>query len=228
MSDWIRSFWDQLPSIERPKLSRDVEIAVYLIHNSAEAEDYFFLFDFEEFADRSKSGLFVRPVIRVFAGRDDFSRVVFARNFREVFAAEFDRMRSDLADKQSRRGWLSWGVNTVVGGAVGLLVLAAAFATDGWFFTSVERGEKPARSKLRRRANWFGKSVEAKLADDIEETKGRVETALQRIEVTLHPELAEHARGLGGGRASGLDRDAWPLPSYVRAHLDDRRSGSWW
>ena len=31
----------------------------------------------------------------------------------------------------------------------------------------------------------------------------------------------------GSGRRSGLDRDAWPLPLYVRKHLHDGTSGSW-
>lgn len=228
MSDWTKTIRDWLPGIELPPLTREAEIAVYLIHNSADAEDYFFLFDFEEFADRSKSGFFVRPAIRVFAGRDDFSRVVFGRKFREVFAAEFDRMRADLADKQGRQGWLSWGVSTLVGGVAGLFVLAAAFATDGLLFPIFERGERRPVPKKKRRSWGFGRSEEAKLVDEIEDTKNRVETALQRIDVTIHPELNAHARTKGGAGASGVDRDAWPLPDYVRAHLQDGRSGSWW
>ena len=53
---------------------REVAIAVYLIHNSRDPGDYFFVFDFEEFVARSKSGVFAPPALRVFAGRDDFNR----------------------------------------------------------------------------------------------------------------------------------------------------------
>jgi hypothetical protein len=74
-----------------------------------------------------------------------------------------------------------------------------------------------------------GKSAEAKLADEIERTKGRVETALAALDVALHPELLAHAERVGGTqKRADLDRDAWPLPDYVRAHLGDGRSGSWW
>ena len=221
MTDWLKGIRDQLPGLELPSLTRDAEINVYLIHTSAEPEDYFFLFDFEEFADRSKAGLFVRPAIRIFAGRDDFSRVTFARQFREVFAREFDRMRAELGAAKGKRGWLNWnlGVSAVdlIGGLVANLVLAVALSAG-----------KAVLGRIALPKILQGKTAEAKLADEIERTQGQVEAALQRIDVTLHPELAEHARALGHGRAAGLDRDAWPLPAYVRAHLRDGESGSWW
>jgi len=47
--------------------------------------------------------------------------------------------------------------------------------------------------------------------------------------VTIHPELYEHAWRDGyRGRISGLDRDAWPLPAFVRTHLDRGETASWW
>ena len=74
-----------------------------------------------------------------------------------------------------------------------------------------------------------GKSDEAKLADEIDRTKDRVEAALASMDVTLHGELLAHAERVGGTlKRAGLDRDAWPLPSYVREHLHDGESGSWW
>ena len=51
-----------LSGLPFPRLMREVEIASYLVHNSSDPEDNFFLFDFEEFVARSESGLFVRPV----------------------------------------------------------------------------------------------------------------------------------------------------------------------
>ena len=65
-----------------PSMTRDAEIDVYLVHSSSDPEDYFFLFDFETFVERSKGGIFVRFKLRVFAGRSDFGRLVFARQFR--------------------------------------------------------------------------------------------------------------------------------------------------
>jgi hypothetical protein len=205
---------------EMPSLGREAEIAVYLIHNSDDGEDYFFLFDFEEFVDRSKTGMFVRPALRVFAGRDDFSRVRFARQFREVFAREFDRMRAELGGKGETRGWLSWNLNVVdlVSDFVATMVLGLALSVGRMVLGSV------ALPKFLK-----GKSAEAKLADEIDKTKGQVETALAALDVSLHPELLEHAERVGGvQKRADLDRDAWPLPEYVRAHLSDGESGSWW
>ena len=66
---------------ELPRLGREAVIPVYVVHNSGDAEDYFFIFDFEEFVVRSREGVFVRPRLRVIAGRDDFDRADFAREF---------------------------------------------------------------------------------------------------------------------------------------------------
>ncbi len=214
---------NNLPDIKIPELTKRAEISVFLIHNSTDPEDYFFLFDFEEFVDRSSGGYFVRPVLRIFAGRDDFSRTRFAREFREVFAQEFDRMRSELASKKGKRGWLTWsfGLNSaldVIGGLVGNLVLAVALSVGRKVLGDISLPRVLA-----------GKSDEAKLADEIDRTKNKVENALAEIEITIHPELYDHAYRDGHlGKISGMDRDAWPLPSYVRAHLQDEQSGSWW
>lgn len=216
MSNW-------LSDLPMPRLMREVEIAVYLIHNSRDPEDYFFLFDFEEFVARSESGIFVRPALRIFAGRDDFSRTVFARQFRDVFATEFDRMRSELTSAKGKRGWLDWkfvGSSAVdmIGGLVANLVLATALSIGRRAFSGFSLPKMLS-----------GRAPEAKLADKIDETKSRVEAALARIDVTIHPELYAHAYRDGyKGRISGMDRDAWPLPSYVRTHLDRGESIAWW
>lgn len=218
-----QKLFDNLPEVRMPDLTKKAEISVYLVHNSRDPEDYFFLFDFEEFVDRSDGGYFVRPVIRIFSGRDDFSRTRFARQFREVFAHEFDRMRAELAAKKGKRGWLSWGFGLnsaveIVGGLVGNLVLAAALSIG-----------KKVLGDISLPRILAGKSDEAKLADEIDRTKDKVEKALTEIEITIHPELYYHAYRDGHlGKISGMDRDAWPLPEFVRLHLQDQKSGSWW
>lgn len=208
-----------LPNI--PNLGREAEIPVYLVHMGADAEDYFFLFDFESFAEASGSGAFVRPRLKVFAGRNDFSRTIFSRHFRETFQQEFDRMRADLGRKKNR-GWLSWEIGETLGGLVtGLisnLVLAIALSAG-----------RAALGRVGMAGLLRGKSKEAALNDEIDGLKSRVDGALAEISIALHPELHAHARGLGGpANRSGMEDDAWPLPEYVRTHLDDGSSGSWW
>lgn len=214
------AIWRNVPQLPLPSLMKEAEIAVYLVHNSRDPEDYFFLFDFEEFVDRSKGGFFVRPKLRIFAGRDDFSRTKFARQFREVFAREFDRMRAELAEANGKRGWLDWlgGPVDLIAGLVGNLILALALSVGRSLFGRISM---PGFLK--------GRSAEAKLADEIDRTKGQVEAALERIEITVHRELYDYAYRDGlPGRISGLDREAWPLPAYVRSHLQQGESGSWW
>ncbi|MDP5215613.1 hypothetical protein Q5Y75_00125 [Ruegeria sp. 2205SS24-7] len=218
-----KNIFDRLPEFRPPDITKRAEISVYMVHNSPDPEDYFFLFNFEEFVDRSNAGYFVRPVLKIFAGRDDFSRTRFAREFREVFAGEFDRMRAELAAQKGKRGWLGWsfGVNSaleLVGGLIGNLVLAVALSVG-----------RRVLGDLSLPQIFATKCDEAKLADEIDRTKVKVETALAEVQVTIHPELYKHAYRDGPmGKISGMDREAWPLPDYVRAHLQDERSGSWW
>lgn len=217
---WIKGLSDRMPELSLPTLGREAEIAVYLVHNSGDAEDYFFLFDFEEFVDRSKGGIFVRPALRVFAGRNDFSRIRFARQFRQVFAREFDRMREDQAGKGAKRGWLDWNFNVVdlISDFVATMVLGLALSVG-----------RMVLGKVALPAILKGKSAEAKLADEIDRTKGRVEAALATLDVAVHPELLAHAERVGGTqKRADLERDAWPLPNFVRTHLGDGTSGSWW
>ncbi|MEM9392584.1 MAG: hypothetical protein AAGA38_01905 [Pseudomonadota bacterium] len=214
------AIWRNVPQLPVLNLMKEAEIAVYMVHNSRDPEDYFFLFDFEEFVDRSRGGVFVRPVLRIYAGRDDFSRTQFARQFREVFAREFDRMRAELAEANGKRGWLDWfgGPVDLITGLVGNLILAIALSVGRSLL-----GSMTMPGFLKRR------SAEAKLADEIDRTKGQVEAALARIEITLHRELYDYAYRDGlPGKISGLDREAWPLPAYVKGHLQQGESGSWW
>jgi len=74
-----------------------------------------------------------------------------------------------------------------------------------------------------------GKSDDAKLEGKISEVQTKVDQALEEIEVVLHPELYSFAyKGQPPGKLSGMDYDAWPLPGFVRDHLQDGQSQSRW
>lgn len=198
----------------RPALAREAETAVHMVHDGDDAEDCFFLFDYEDFIDRSRAGLFVRPVLRIFAGREDISR-------RRLFARELDRMRAELGRGRGRIGWLGGGSKSVldpIGGLVANLALAVAMPLGRQVLSM------PGLARVLK-----GRRAEAKPADRIDRTRGQAEAALARIEVPLNPELYAHAfrHGSSGPRA-GLDRAAWPLRDHVRAHLGDGASGASW
>ncbi|MEL6209450.1 MAG: hypothetical protein AAFR44_04585, partial [Pseudomonadota bacterium] len=59
--------------------------------------------------------------------------------------------------------------------------------------------------------------------------KAKVDAALQSVEIVLHRDLYTHAwRGQRAGPMTGMVYDAWPLPQYVAAHLEDTQSSAWW
>ncbi len=209
-----------LPDVALPGLGRAVDIPVYLIHNSANPEDYFFIFDFEQFVEQSRSGIFVRPRLQVWAGRSDFDRVEFARQFREAFGREFDIARAQLAAETSTgRGWFSWNLGfDIASGFVANVILLVALSAGRLALRAV-----PLPQILR------GKSDETKLEDSIEVTKSRVDAALRGLTIVLHRDLYRHAWREGRpGPLNEIDYDAWPLPAHVMAHLGDGKSGSWW
>ncbi len=212
---------DQLPSVKMPTLGKTVDIPVYVIHNSADAEDYFFIFDFEQFVERSRSGMFVRPRLKVWAGRSDFARGRFARQFRESFAREFEAARKAMsagADKGGS-GWFSWSMGLdIIPNFVAHVVLLVALSAGKMVWSAL-----PLPGFLR------GKSDGEKLERSIEDTQTKVDRALEEMEVTLHQVLFEHAfkDGAPGSRRE-MDHDAWPLPDFVSQHLTDKKSTSWW
>lgn len=221
MADWVRG---ALPGF--PTIGREVAIPVYVIHNSGDAEDYFFIFDFEEFVERSREGMFVRPRLLVWAGRADFSRTLFARQVREAFQREFDAARAALAAEKGKRkgiGWFGWDMGFDI-----LTSLGAAFVANVVLLLAATTG-KAVLSALPGLSWLRGKSEEGKLEDHIRDMQGRVDAALAALEIRLHRELYGHAwQGSAPGPLRGMDYDAWPLPGHVTRHLNDGTSGSWW
>jgi len=212
---------DQLPTMQLPTLGKTVDIPVYVIHNSSDSEDYFFIFDFEQFVERSRAGMFVRPRLQIWAGRQDFARRKFARQFRESFSNEFEAARVALkGDSSDDVGWfgqvvglgLGLAANTVPG-LVALIVLSVATAAGSAIWSVL-----PNRPRMRK-----VKSDDEKLEESITETQVNVDKALGAMAVTLHPELYKHAYlGSKPGPKLGMDENAWPLPEFVSRHLNTR------
>ncbi|MCK0120885.1 hypothetical protein MWU61_10055 [Loktanella sp. F6476L] len=205
-----------VPSLAWPQLGRVVDVPVYIIHNSPEVEDYYFIFDFEEFVESSRRGVFVRPRIQVWAGRKDFSRSQFARQFRTSFAQEFEAARGALkAQNAEGNGWFSWldafdvFSNNLTNFAANVVLLVALNAG------------KLALSSLPLPKLFKGVPDGQKLEDEIAKTKTQVDAALSAMTISLHIDLLNHAFRHGGVKGiMDVDRDAWPLPDFVKRELN--------
>lgn len=217
---------DALPELS---FASDVEIPVYLIHNTPDAEDYTFLIDFERFLREAKAGIFARPVLKVWAGRSDFDRSAFARNLREAFSHEFARMRAE-AKSPKREGWFSVKFNDLLNGTaavhfLGTVVLYTAVTGSKMAL----RGAGAALGLDRFIARFKGADALDKVEADIAEKQRIVDAALAQTSIALHRDLYYHAyRASTPGPLTGIDHDAWPLPDYVTAHLNDGKTDSWW
>ncbi|MEM6678668.1 MAG: hypothetical protein AAF675_12435 [Pseudomonadota bacterium] len=232
---------DALP--ERPALPdlglwKKAPIPVYLLHRSGDPEDYFFVLDFEAFMAESRRGTFVRPVLEVWAGRDDFRRDHFARALREAFTREFAGLQQALideidAERRPRRsglhGLLSLDLGLGAGMVAGLGLMQTLVL---WLAVSAGSALIGELRGLLRRLTDRVKSPEERLTalqETIREKQAVIDEALAAMRIRLHPELWEHAfRGRVGGPLRHVEQDAWPLPPYVRAHMEDGESSSWW
>lgn len=215
----------RLSEFTLPALGREVVIPVYLVHMAPDPEAYFFIFDFEEFVERSRTGVFVRPKLKLWAGRDDFSRAEFARQFRVSFGREFEVARLALSGQKKSSGWFGWlrGTGSDLFGAS-----IAQFAANVVLLVALSAG-RMVLSQILPAALSRAKSDEAKLEQSIEDTKQKVDTALRDFDVTLHADLYFHAFGARPHSAfEGMDFDAWPLPDFVQKHLGDTETTSWW
>ncbi len=221
---WVgKAVGDRVQNLSFPTLGRVVELPVFMIHHTLDPEDYFFIFDFEDFVENSQTGVFVRPRLHIWSGRSDFDRKVFARQFRQSFAEEFERMRIELGAKKAGRGWLSWDWGVDVAG------YAIANVT-AYLVILIATGTGKALASLISLPDWMkGKSAEVKLENKVEDLKTRVDAALANIQISVHPELHSHAwLGRTPEATHHIDQEAWPLPGYVSEHLHDGRNGSWW
>ncbi len=204
-------------SAQMPSVGKTVDVPVYVIHQGPGAEEYVFVFDFAEFVDRSREGLFVRPRLVVWAGRRDFGQLAFMRQFRAAFARDFEAARVQLeaeADRKSGQGWFGW-LRDLWGKGLG------GFASELVLLVALSAGRK-ALAQVGRAHLLAGKSEARQLEDVIADTQAKVDEALEAMEVRLHPELYAYAwRGQRPGPEDGMDRDAWPLPGHVARLLGD-------
>lgn len=210
---------------ELPTLGREVAIPVYLVHTAPDPEVYFFIFDFEEFVERSRDGIFVRPKLQLWAGREDFSRASFAQQFRISFGREFEAARLALGAQKKSAGWFGW-LKGAGGDLIGSSI--AQFAANVVLLVALSAG-RMVLSQILPAALTRVKSDEAKLEQSIEETKQKVDVALRACEVKLHVDLYVHAFGeRPHDQFEGMDFEAWPLPEFVQSHLGDNKTTSWW
>lgn len=207
-------------------LKSRVAIDIYLVHQSRGAEDYEILCDFERFATENQTGLFSRPYLRVWAGRQDFERHIFARRLREAFAEQFEAVRAARAEAEraSRRGFFAlpslWEIGTTVAGLgasmVSTIVLYLAVKAGGGALEDI-RGW--LRDSTVGRA-FRGKSAGAQLEAEIDKKKAVIDQGLRDIEIMLHRDLYLHAWREGpAGPMTGMNREAWPLPDFVRDRM---------
>ena len=222
LSDLADAAWEQVPEVS---LTSEVEIPIYLIHQGPGAEDYEILCDFAAFMAANQKSFLARPVLKVWAGRQDFERHLFARELRQAFSDQFEKLRAAERAERERTSWslpsvgdgVLWGLS-LTGNIVGGILLWIATETGR---TALGRIREVVGGSIVGKA-LNGESAEDRLEELIDEKKEVVDAALSRLDITLHRDLWARAwRGQAPGPMTGMDRDAWPLPDFVQERMQD-------
>ncbi|MBM2576125.1 hypothetical protein JQC91_07390 [Jannaschia sp. Os4] len=203
-----------IPRIPR---RRGPEVPVWIVHprgGGPSPDRYELVFDFAAWVEAiGRRG--PAPRLVAWAGVAEMDRRGLAQSLRRAVASEFDAARLALeADADtvpvSALGALA---GLAVQGAsvllrtnpVGLVVGTAI--TVGSLALGRRRPPEPDAARLEKR---------------IARVQAATEAALPGLELRLHRDLYAHAwAGSEGGRLTGMDYDAWPVPLPVRRAMGE-------
>ena len=218
LTDSAKTAMPELPTFS---FKSEVEIPVYVLHHTDDAEDYQILCDFERFVSENQSGFFSRPVLKVWAGRSDFNSYHFARNLRQAFSEQFEAVRREsLATQPQKKGlipqlsiWdIGFGIVGPFGSLLGTVVLYLAVKAGN---SAIDEIRALLRDNVVGRI-FSRKSDTARLEEQIDQKKEVIDAALADKKIVLHRELYLYAHRHGAaGSMAGIDLDAWPLPEFV-------------
>lgn len=191
-------------------LFRKASVPVYLLPTSSNPADFKLVFDFGEMMQELRSGILVRPVIMVWAGRRDFDEDYFADHLKDEFVRQFDIARdnerdaheADIENLASRRqdakremagplGWMGGiGLGAVAFDPSGIMALIYL----GLFISKGKRAVTPLIDymSLGKQVGRRSKEMERRLQDFDKQfdRKNKVfQRAVRNLDVAVHPHL---------------------------------------
>ena len=171
---------------------------------------------------RDRSSRFGQGV-KIWAGRQDFEKYIFARRLREDFSQQFEVLRMALRAEREESSLSSWDLFDLFmfGAELTGKVVAALLL---WIATETGRSAIKRISHILSSSFvgsvFQGKNAEEQLEEVIAEKKQVIDEGLARMTIVLHRELYAYAwRNQEMGPMTGMDRQAWPLPDFVREKL---------
>lgn len=188
---------------------RKSPVPTFLLPIGPDLDDFFYSFQFDEVISRLTSGTFVRPVIEVWAGRQDFDRARFAERLTNEFIRQFTTSRAKaehiraeterkLAEIKPRKRRAAVGAGRATAVAVtasllspigGPLALAiAVFGASAAIKPTLEylQLSKETKGHLRQQKTLL-REVNARL----NHKDAAFRRAVSKLRVQVHPELQE-------------------------------------
>jgi len=219
-------------------------VPAWVIHQSADSDDYLIYFQVEEITENLKSGVFVRPSIEIWSGRSDFNRSRLAKELRHEFINQLqvekqktiDQHQAELQeisdDNRSSTFSLISNISGLASAIATVLLVSNPIANAVILLLAVARGKEAISDLINilrlSISSWAtGKTNEKKeqeLEQKLEEKQDAIEGALKNIDVRLHPDLyraAHDSFGLTATSARGIVLDAEPLPEFIGSLIQD-------
>lgn len=219
-------------------------VPAYVIHQSGDSEDYLIHFQVEEITENLKNGIFIRPKIEIWSGRNDLNRTKLAKKLRLEFLQqleeekqkklqEHDAHRKEIAKRSettksnllSRVSWLGSAI------AAALLV-SNPIANAVILFIAVTSGKSTISELIKMlrlsMSSWAkgktNKEKEQELEKEINSKQGTIDEALENMDIKLHPSLYKAAHdsfGVTATSAKGIVINAEPLPEYIEGLVSE-------
>ena len=203
------------PSQARDRFFPECTLPLFLLPTGSAASDFCCVFDFDEPIDVLRSHRFPRPVLRVWAGRQDFDRDSLTEQLKSEFTRQFeasrDRDRSafeaELKELEEGKQKALEQVSGPLGSFAGT-VAAAAFLDPGAIMgliilaISMRKGRlalKPLTDyfEVRRKTKGRRKEMEHHLSNleaQFSSDNKVFQRSVRRLDVQVHPELRDLAR----------------------------------
>lgn len=225
-------------------LTEECVVPAYIVHDSADADDYSIYFQVREITENLRKGVFVRPKIELWSGRSDLNRARLSKNLRHEFVRQLEKDKQERLQKfnderqalagsgepvkTSLAAKISW-----LGSAVAATLLVANPIADVIIlFIAVTSGKAALMDMIKMLklgvSSWSAEKTDAAKESELEEMvdskTNAIDQALENIEIRLHPLMYKAAHdhyGLAATSARGLVTDADPLPEFIETMVQD-------
>jgi len=203
----------------------EVDCPVYIINNSADINDYYLVFDFSLVVKTMKKSRLPKPLITVWAGRNDYDQDLLSKNIKNAFVEQFNEAKkeaknNDLAEKMENTDSRDSGISFSISALVAMLFIANPVVDLLLLFFALTAGKEATIAQINLLKNEFkkftgGDTSGRETLNDYQEQN--IIDAIKALEIKIQKDLYLHAFSFSNdiGSLTGVDYKH-VLPSFIK------------